>query len=411
MKFTSSLAVAAALVIGGPALAQAKQDSAPAAAATTTIKLSKGGDKAIRALNAVVKANDAAGYPAALAAAQAAAQTKEDRYVIAREQLNFALATKDVPGQITAVEAMLASGATPAADQPKIYGALAGLYKSTNNVEQAAATLEKLRAINPNDTTTLWQLVQLRTEQKKHADAVVLGEQAIKIAKDAGQPVDLNWHRVVLDTAYKGKLQPQTTKLARDLFAMSKDQKDRRNALLIHRQFNDLDNEGLLDWMRLLRTSKAIAEPNEYLALASTLSIRNYPAEAVAVVNEGVAAGKIKASDPRFAEILKVSSAKVSEDKAALPGLLPRAQGAANGELAFNLANGYFGHGDYSKAAELYQLAAQKGVADKNLATLRAGVSLAMAGQNAQAETLLKSVGGTRADLAQYWLLWLGNRG
>lgn len=411
MKLISSLAVAAALaVVAGPSFAQSKDAAAAPAAAATTIKISKGADKAIRALNAIVTANDAAGYPAALAAAQAVAQTNEDRYVIARAQLTHSLNAKDVPGQIAAVEAMLASGIPPATEVPKLYSALAGLYKSTNNMEQAAAATEKMRAANPNDTNAIWQLVQIKTEQKKFAEAVALGEQAIAVAKASGQPVDVNWQRVVLDTAYKGKLQPQTDKLARELFAMSKDPRDRRNALLIHRQFTDLDNEATLDWLRLMRTAKAMSETTEYLALASTLAIRNYPAEAQAVVNEGVAAGKVRASDPRFAEILKSSAAKTAEDKAALPGLLGRAQSAANGDLAFNVANGYFGHGDYAKAAELYQLAAQKGVADKNLANLRAGIALAMAGRNAEAQAALKTVGGSRAGLAEYWLLWLANR-
>ena len=56
-----------------------------------------------------------------------------------------------------------------------------------------------------------------------------------------------------------------------------------------------------------------------------------------------------------------------------------------------------------------YRAALQKG-ADANLANLRLGAALAMAGQRAEAEAALRAVTGTRADLANYWLLWLAGR-
>jgi hypothetical protein len=110
-------------------------------------------------------------------------------------------------------------------------------------------------------------------------------------------------------------------------------------------------------------------------------------------------------------EITNMSQGKIAEDKAVLPGLATRAAAAAKGDLAFNVGNGYFGHGDYAKAAELYRLAIQKGAPDQELAKLRLGIALAMAGQNAEAETALKAVSGPRASLASYWMLWLANRG
>jgi hypothetical protein len=74
------------------------------------------------------------------------------------------------------------------------------------------------------------------------------------------------------------------------------------------------------------------------------------------------------------------------------------------------IAEGYYGHGDYAKAADFYRLALQKGSVDANLANTRLGMSLAQAGRKAEAETAFRAVTGRRADLAGLWLLWLNQR-
>ena len=70
------------------------------------------------------------------------------------------------------------------------------------------------------------------------------------------------------------------------------------------------------------------------------------------------------------------------------------------------IADAYFSYGQYAQAAELYRAALQKG-ADANLANTRLGAALALAGQRAEAEAAFRAVTGPRAELAQFWLLWL----
>ena len=93
-----------------------------------------------------------------------------------------------------------------------------------------------------------------------------------------------------------------------------------------------------------------------------------------------------------------------------LAGLEGRARSEASGDFALKVADGYYGHGDYAKAAEFYRLALQKGSVDANLANTRLGMALAMSGQRPAAEAAFKAVTGPRADLANFWLLWLASR-
>jgi tetratricopeptide (TPR) repeat protein len=413
MTLISRAAIAAVLAISGttlavPALAQTAQAGAEAQApAAAPRKLSKEGLKAIAELQKVVNAKDAATYPAALAAAEAAGKNADDRYVVAQLRLNQAINMNDEPGKIAAIQAMIASGGARPEDMNNLYTNLGGLSYNAKQYDAAATAFEKLIELNPNATDGLWKLAELRAEQKRNADAVALVERAIAANKAGGKPVPENWYKRGLQFAYEGNLAPQSTKLARDLVSVSPTADNWRNALLIYRQGQDLDAETQLDVMRLMRSAKALTKESDIYSLASLLDRGNFPAEAVAVVNEGSASGKIKASAPNFADILKRATAKVAEDKAALPGLEGRARSEASGRLAVRLADGYYGHGNYSKAAELYRLGLQKGSVDANLANTRLGIALALAGQKAEAETAFNAVTGPRKDLASFWTLWL----
>jgi Flp pilus assembly protein TadD len=128
------------------------------------------------------------------------------------------------------------------------------------------------------------------------------------------------------------------------------------------------------------------------------------------VIEEGFASGKLPRSNRDAASILAEASGRVSSDRAALPGLEARARADSKGALALNVADGYYGHGNYAKAVEFYRLAVQKGGVDSGLANLRLGMALAQAGQRAEAEAAFKAVSGPRAGLASYWLLWLSQR-
>ena len=66
--------------------------------------------KAIIDLQTAVNANDTANIPAKVAAAQAVAETKEDRYLIGQMQLKAALASKDNAALAVAIDAVAKSG-------------------------------------------------------------------------------------------------------------------------------------------------------------------------------------------------------------------------------------------------------------------------------------------------------------
>ncbi|MFL6850687.1 MAG: hypothetical protein ACJ8EH_07520, partial [Sphingomicrobium sp.] len=139
MKFTTTTALAlVAATAAIPAAAQnygAQNEQRQRAAAEQTqqqpqtapgqnaqvVKPSGKALKAIVDLQAAVNKNDTANIPAKVAAAQAVATTKEDRYLIAQLQLKAALASKDNAATAAAIDAVAASGYLDAAKTAELY--------------------------------------------------------------------------------------------------------------------------------------------------------------------------------------------------------------------------------------------------------------------------------------------------
>ena len=105
--------------------------------------------KAIVELQDAVNKNDYANVPAKVAAAQAVAKTKEDRYLIGQMQLKAALAAKDNAGVAAAIDA----SPRPATSMPRqrrtLRQRLARPITTTSNMPQAAAAFQKAAAARP----------------------------------------------------------------------------------------------------------------------------------------------------------------------------------------------------------------------------------------------------------------------
>jgi len=180
--------------------------------------------------------------------------------------------------------------------------------------------------------------------------------------------------------------------------------------LFIYRQLSASAGETDLDLLRLSRAVGALplSAQSNYVdyALASYL---RYPAEAVSVLDEGVANGKlVPAASQNTREILAVSRPKLAADKASIPATIAGATGAKGTfKSVMTAADLVYGYKDYAKAAELYKLALTKPGANVEQANFRLGLSLAQAGNKAGAQAAFGAVStGPYAPLASYGKVW-----
>jgi predicted Zn-dependent protease len=417
MKPLSTFALALALVAGsatfaGPATAQKKQEAPKAAQpAAWAPKISKAEATALKAVETAIKQQDWATAATALAAAQPLVTSPDGRYYIGQFQYSIGEGTKNQQLQVQGLDAMLASGGGDPVRSLELYQRQADLALKANDYAKADAALARLTQLTPNDLNVQVALGQSKFRQKKPQEALPILERAIAARRTAGETVPEQWYLVALQSALDAKAAPQTLALSRAVVSAYPTPRNWRNALLLYRENNTLDEARKLDTFRLMQATKAFEHSDEYVGLADLLARGRFYAEAREVLEAGIGAGKVNRGGTDAAALLREISAKSAEDRAALTGLESRARSGANGDLALRLAEGFFGHKDYGKAVEYYRLALQKGGVDANLVNTRLGIALANAGQKAEAEAAFKAVTGPRAELASYWMLWLAQRG
>jgi hypothetical protein len=366
------------------------------------------------ALLALQTALETRNYPAAtaaLAAAQSQARSGQSRYLASAMQLRLGIETGNLGLQSSAIDAMISSGAAPASELPQLYRNQAALAQQAAKYDRAEAAFARSLELVPNDPEALLALSQVKEIRKKPQEAVTLMERAIEVRKASGQPVPESWYKRAVHLAMMNRMQPQSLRFSRELASAYPSPQNWRDALFIYRDVAAADPEASLDSWRLQRAAKALAGERDYEAFAKALLARNLAAESKAVLDEGVAAKMVSATDAATKELIASSAKRAVADRAGLKAKETAAMAAATGSAALAAGDASLAQGNYSGAATLYRAALQKGSVDAATVNSRLGIALAMAGQRAEAESALRAVTGPRAELAALWLAWLGQRG
>ena len=415
MKLVSSLALAAALVVGGGAAAPAaaqdqnvKAVNGPANANQRKVDIGKEARKPLQDLFDAVRAKNNENFAALLAAAEAVAKSPDEKYFVAKLRLEHAINLGDRAAQAAAAKDVIASGAAQPAEAQELQTFLTRMAINSGDAGQAESYYAGLIAANPNYLDSIVNLARAKMDLKKDGEALDLLRRAITLARSKGEAAPEAWYRNALQIAYKQNNAALAAELARDVHQAYPTKENFKNLIAVSATEVAKDEQAYVDLLRLMQASGTLDNAGDYLRLAEHLEFERNWGEAKSVLEAAARAGK---TSPRHAAVLSRVSAKVAEDKAALPGAEPKARSAADGKLAASLAAVYAGYGDYNKAAELYRLALQKGGVDANLVNTRIGIALAQAGQRAEAEAAFRAVSGPRTAVANLWLAWLAQRG
>ena len=386
----------------GPPATAVAPDQPQAQSAQPSIKLSSKAGKAIIELQKAVKANDVANIPAKLAAAQAVAQTNDDKYAIGKLQLDAALAAKDNAQAIVAADAIAASGFLAPGKAAEIYDALGVQVYNAKQYDQAAALFQKASALNPQSAEPLKLLAEARNSQGQHAEGAAALLKALQLSAAAGQKPEEALYKRAVAMAYDAK-SPSAVEIGRQWVAAYPSPDSWHNSLAIYRNLNNPDPAIALDILRLSCATNSMQGTGDYHIYAYEAANQANYGEAKSLIAEGLAAGKIKASDPVVQEIQGVLKGKTAPTAAELAAA---EQGAKIPSAFIHVGDRYYGAANYQKAAELYTAALAKG-ADANLANLRLGEALARAGDKAGATAALNKVGGSLAEIAKFWLAYV----
>jgi cytochrome c-type biogenesis protein CcmH/NrfG len=382
-----------------PAAEQAPAQN-PNAIKTHNPKISREASKTIQQLQKDVNDKNTAAIAADVAAANAAAKTNDDRYVIGILQLKAAAQANDNAGVAAAIEAMLASGSVTQEEKFPLYLNLAQTYSALKQDARAAQAYTQALQLNPNSVDATAGLAEAKVGAGQAAEGLALLEKGIALQSANGGHAPEKWYTRALQIAYKAKL-PQALQIARDWIAAYPTSNAWTNALAVYQNLQSLDDAQTLDLLRLKRATGSLA-PADYFNYGDLAVRQGYSGEAKAVLDEGFAANKIEKSNSSFSQLYTLASQKSQGDKASLAAA-PVASASAN--LTTGTGDAWYGYGDYAKAAEFYKAALAKG-GDANRNNLHLGMALARAGDKAGAAAALNKVTGPMAELAKFWLVY-----
>ena len=382
----------------------AKRATATTATTSSGRKLvvSRGAEKQIIALQAAVSANDTATIPAKLAAAQAAAKTPDDKFLVGTMQTTASQRANDVTGLSSGLELMQASGLAETADLVAGYTDLARRYREAKRLDDAVTALNKAMALNPNNAATLITFASVRDAQGQKAEALALMQKSFAASKAAGVKVDEGNYKFAAGLALAQRL-PVTNDIARQWVAAYPSTVSWRDSMRIYRDISKPTGSQLIDIMRLGRATNSLGGEGDYFALANALAASGKLAEAKAVMADAKSAPGVDLTKAAFVQLnARLAGAPT---RAAIDASAKTALAGANGKAMIDAGDALYGIGAYAEAVPLYRAALSKG-GDASLANLHLGMALARSGDKAGATAALRAVTGVNAEVAQYWLLW-----
>lgn len=386
------------------AAAPADQSESSSAIKTHMPKISGAASKAIQQLQKDVNDKNTAAIAADITAANAAAKTGDDRYVIGILQLKAAAQSNDSAGIAAGIEAMLASGSATQDEKYPLYINLAQAYSASKQDARAAQAYQQALQINPSSVDATAGLAEAKVAAGQAAEGLALLEKGIALQSAGGAHAPETWYKRALQIAYKAKL-PQAMQISREWIAAYPTSNTWMNALAVYQNLQQLDDAHTLDLLRLKRATASMAAA-DYFNYGDLALRQGYSGEAKVVLDEGFAANAIKRSDPSFSQLYSVASQKSQGDKASLATTPPATATAVS---LTGTGDAWFGYGDYAKAAEFYRASLAKG-GDTNRNNLHLGMALARQGDKPGAAEALNKVTGANAELAKFWLVYANGK-
>lgn len=410
---TSAIALAIALVAGfgvtsvaleAPAhAAQKKKEKAPKA------DFSKGFIEAYKPLADQISAEgtDFNALKGSAASLVAAAQTDDDRNAAGSFLVQLGQKTNDMTLARQGLELMIASGKV-APENLGLYNFQAG--QLAYQQKDYAASRRLLQAsIDAGYSEGDPEVIVAETyfAENNPAEGLAYLGGLIDARRTAGEPVKEAWVRRGLAMAYNNSIVPEAQKYALLYVEEFPSETSWGDAVAILLNTGGYENPEILDLLRLGRRTGTLRDGRTYLEYVDAADYRRLPAEVVAVIDEGIAAGKLPKTDAFVTDTRRQASERVAVDQKDMVGLMKSAR-ASGAKLTTVMAAGdaLLSMGKSAEAEEFYTKAL--GIAGVNtpLVLTRLGIAQLDQGKHAEAKATFNKVEGARRAIANLWAVY-----
>lgn len=391
------------LVITAPALAQDKGPTVrpevgkPLQAAVELLKQR-------RAREALARAREAQAIPD---------KTPYETYMVTRVIGQSAAVAGDAATAAPALESAAASPAAPQADRVQLLSMAAGQYYALKDYGKASSLATRYFQYGGTD----------KSVRTIYINSLYLGGNYGAASREVASDVEAEERAGRTPSEEELKLLASANALSKDAAgygrAMEKlvayyPKQEYWLSVLQNVMARSGFNERLqIDVARLKLDVGVMRSAAEYLEFAQMALIEGFPMEATRVVDKGYAAGVlgVGAEAARHKRLRDLAAKNVAEDKKAVAEAEKQDLASKDGKTLFNEGFNLVLHGKTEKGLAMMQqgLKTSGGFRRPDHARLQLGYAYHLAGQNAKALEMFKSVQGTdgAAALARLWVLRL----
>lgn len=363
-------------------------------------------DAAIAALGAAL-----ANERALLDGLTAAITLPDDKYGGGSLMLNYGLLAEDAGLQRKGLQAMVDSGKTPPADLPRFNYFIGQFAFDAQDYPAAATALQSAIDAGFPFVDAGLTLAEVDFASGKTAAGLDLLKKVIDAKNASGTLAPEGWYRRGLGLAYRDKMQDKSAVFANALVAAYPSKDNWAGAISVLRLVSKYELQERLDLLRLMQRTHSFSDSSDYAEFIQAADPRRLPAEVLAVIDEGLKAGKLDANDLFVSEAKTTAGARVKEDLPTLAGLEASAKAAnATGVNATATADALLSYGMPDKAEALYNLALQRGGVDAQRIATRIGIAQFDQGKYADAKATFDKITGIRQPLAQLWSIYASQK-
>jgi tetratricopeptide (TPR) repeat protein len=399
-------AAAAACLLGSAAVIALTAPITPAYAAKPsgpTVSSAVG-----KALQPAVDLMNKGDYPGALAQIKTAQampdQTPFDTYKINEFLGNVYIKMNDHVNADIAFEAMAESDAMPAEDKPTNLRIAALLATEQKHYDKGLKYGQAFMALGgAPDPTVIASMSEAYYYSNDFANAEAFARKSIA-ATPAGQAPNRGSLEILFGSQLKAKNQAGAIETLEQIVTYYDDPDDWGQVIDVSLGTKGMKDVDMLHIFRVRMATKATGKSDDYVTAANLALSLAYPVEADAVLQAGLAAGKVDRGNKLIAD----ARSRAAKDRQTIAGFDTVAR-KGGGELELKLAETYYGYGRYADAADAARRALQKGGAkdDPNEANMVLGEALLMQGKTADAIAAFNSLKNPSPGMARAQHIWL----
>jgi tetratricopeptide (TPR) repeat protein len=335
----------------------------------------------------------------------AAVKTPDDKLGAGGLVVAIGLAAKDTAMQRKGVLLELDSGKAPADMVSKLHVYAAQFAYDAKDYPDVRAQVKAATDAGYKDVQLEVLAADSWFQEKKTPEGLAALKEVVEHARASGVKTEESWYRRGLGASEDTANGDYGTYFATGLITDFGTPANLSLAVAVVRDTHKFNLAETLDVLRVLGRANALQNDREYLDYIEAADPIRNPQEVKDIADKGIAAGKLKATTPFVADALRISTGRLTSDRAALPELDKLAHAAtAKTTTIASAADAYLGFGQAPKAAELYKLALGRPDVDKSAVNTRLGIALFDAGDFAGAKAAFSLVEGSRAPIAQLWL-------